>query len=589
MPKVLLPGTPHRRCARSGGGLSVLAILVNVTLAIRALAQQDIASPDPVQAQLIESHRIHLSWADPSNHKAAFEIERRVGSGPFEMVARTQPGVTLYHDLVAVRGVSRTYRIRAEVNSQSSGYSKETTITPPLPTPGRLVSWGDDEFGQVGRTPSGSDFIAVSAGAHFSVALRSDGTVVAWGRNDEGQVTTAPKGNDFVQIEAGDHHCVALRADGRVVAWGLNSYRQVGDAPRGGGFVKVSAGGVHSLALRADGTLVYWGDHGEYRQWEVPDGIYLDADCGDIGNAAVRADGSLVYWGYQSGESKAPAGHDFVRVLSGTRARIGIRPDGSLVAWGSDLYSHIKTGMVMGAPIGAGFIGVAERMGAAIAIRADGWLVPWGRTGGDTHYRPLSQTPDGGGFQSVSVGGGYVTALRASPPPRGGGFADGGLESPALAPATVLFSDGMDYERLSRWSAAGDRRTVITTGQFLGLPPAEGNQWVEFNAHDAPVGGAVFQTVDTVAGRRYNLRFVVGKSGRGRGWVGIRAEIVSAGDKILEQAIQRATNTGWLPPTTMAFTAESSATTLRFTDVSSDTFSVNAALDAVSLTAEPGR
>ena len=31
------------------------------------------------------------------------------------------------------------------------------------------------------------DFVAIGAGAHFSVALRCDGSVACWGRNDAGQ------------------------------------------------------------------------------------------------------------------------------------------------------------------------------------------------------------------------------------------------------------------------------------------------------------------------------------------------------------------------------------------------------------------
>lgn len=114
---------------------------------------------------------------------------------------------------------------------------------PPVQAAGRLISWGSDANGQIRGTPSGSDFIAVSEGLSFSLALRSDGTIAAWGDDTYGAVRNAPRGDGFIQIEAGDNHAVALRADGSIVAWGLDNYGQVSTRPDGTGFVKVAAGG----------------------------------------------------------------------------------------------------------------------------------------------------------------------------------------------------------------------------------------------------------------------------------------------------------------------------------------------------------
>jgi len=125
-----------------------------------------------------------------------------------------------------------------------------------------------------------NDVIAISAGAWYSLALRSDGTVWAWGQNAARQLgdgTNISRNSpvqidlrDIVAISAGSHHSLALRSDGTVWAWGDNGSGQLGN----GGvssrsifvqveglrdIVAISAGSHHSLALRSDGTVWAWG------------------------------------------------------------------------------------------------------------------------------------------------------------------------------------------------------------------------------------------------------------------------------------------------------------------------------------------
>ena len=47
-----------------------------------------------------------------------------------------------------------------------------------------LVSWGDDNYGQVTDTPKDSNFTTISANRWHTIALKEDGTIVSWG-NDE--------------------------------------------------------------------------------------------------------------------------------------------------------------------------------------------------------------------------------------------------------------------------------------------------------------------------------------------------------------------------------------------------------------------
>ena len=54
-------------------------------------------------------------------------------------------------------------------------------------SPGAVVAWGWNPYGQT-NVPAGlTDVTAVAAGSLHSLALKRDGTVVAWGDNSYGQ------------------------------------------------------------------------------------------------------------------------------------------------------------------------------------------------------------------------------------------------------------------------------------------------------------------------------------------------------------------------------------------------------------------
>ena len=122
-----------------------------------------------------------------------------------------------------------------------------------LKSDGSLVAWGFNDDGQVSGTPTGNDFIAIAAGGYHNLALKSDGSLVAWGRTDQGQCNVPAPNTGFVAIAAGYAHSLALKSDGSVVAWGLDDNNQVSGKPAGIGFKTVAAGFYYSLALKSDG------------------------------------------------------------------------------------------------------------------------------------------------------------------------------------------------------------------------------------------------------------------------------------------------------------------------------------------------
>ncbi|MES2297583.1 MAG: Ig-like domain-containing protein [Pseudomonadota bacterium] len=169
-------------------------------------------------------------------------------------------------------------------------------------TDGSIWVFGGNGSGQLGKgtisatvnvtAPSmlgtAKNWIAVSAGALHTMALRADGALFSWGSNATGQLgnettvdnaTPAQVGTDtnWQLVAAGAGHSLALKNDGTLWAWGANpdgqlgnnskddtsSVTQIGKATT---WVALSAGRAHSFGIQSDGTLWGWGRNVEGQQ-----------------------------------------------------------------------------------------------------------------------------------------------------------------------------------------------------------------------------------------------------------------------------------------------------------------------------------
>ena len=201
--------------------------------------------------------------------------------------------------------------------------------------------------------PQGNDFVAVSAGRGFGIAIKQDGSLVGWGSNSDGQINV-PAGNDFVSVRSGVGHSLALRSNGSIVGWGFNAYGQC-NVPAGNDFVAIAVSEWHfSLALRSDGTLAAWGlnDSG---QCNVPAGSdYVAIAAGTWHGLALKADGAIVGWGDNWGGRAGPPpgnGNDFTAISAGVESA-ALKSDGTIIAWGPSDYGWTNT------PPGSGYVGL---------------------------------------------------------------------------------------------------------------------------------------------------------------------------------------------------------------------------------------
>ena len=142
---------------------------------------------------------------------------------------------------------------------------------------------------------------SLAGGFDDSYAVLSDGRMLSWGGNDFGQLGTTlslpnaaspvfvavPSGVKVTSAVAGDFHVLARTGTGHVLGWGLNNHGQLGDGTMterdlpaaiplpGGATVKaLSAGAFHSLALTTAGKVLAWG---EGTEGELGNGTFSDS------------------------------------------------------------------------------------------------------------------------------------------------------------------------------------------------------------------------------------------------------------------------------------------------------------------------
>ena len=218
---------------------------------------------------------------------------------------------------------------------------------------GRVFSWGDNSFGQLGdgtnfhrrkpvETKNLVTIVEISATSYaHSVALKSDGTVWTWGRNHFGQLgdgtyfdrTTpgqVPGLSSVKSIASGWGHVVALKTDGTVWTWGWNYSGQLGDGttsnrnrpvqvPSLGNVVSIASGYRHTIALKADGTVWAWGNN------------YY----GQLGDGTTTDHATPV---------RVINLDDVVRIAAGAEYSVAVKSDGTVWSWGANYDGQLGDG-----------------------------------------------------------------------------------------------------------------------------------------------------------------------------------------------------------------------------------------------------
>ncbi len=271
-----------------------------------------------------------------------------------------------------------------------------------LTSAGRVLAWGGNFSGQLGvgttvdrhtpvpvKVPRGIRVIAVSAGGAHSLAVTAAGRVLAWGDNEYGQLgdgTTKdrhvpvrvklPAGTRAVAVGASYNYSLALTAAGQVWAWGHNGSGQLGDGARADSHVPVrvklpggtkptaiAAGGFDGLVLTAAGRVLAWGDNG----------------FGQLGNGTRHTSTIPV-------RVRFPAGTKVTAVGAGSLHNLALTSAGRVLAWGYNAFGQLGNGSTTGSdtparvhlPPRTKVVAVSAGGGFSLALTAAGRILTWG-------------------------------------------------------------------------------------------------------------------------------------------------------------------------------------------------------------------
>src|SRR5690242_13349524 len=115
-----------------------------------------------------------------------------------------------------------------------------------------VIAWGD-RF-QTNVPVALTNAVAIAAGYHHSVALKSDGTLISWGQGAAQNNLATKDISNVVAIAAGGSFSLALLSDGTVREWGtLASLPSMAYD-----VVSIAASSNTAFALRSDSVIVAW-------------------------------------------------------------------------------------------------------------------------------------------------------------------------------------------------------------------------------------------------------------------------------------------------------------------------------------------
>jgi len=158
--------------------------------------------------------------------------------------------------------------------------------------------------------------------------------------------------------------------------------------------------------------------------------------------------------------------------------------------------------------------------------------------------------------------------------------------TPGATPAPGAFTNGGFESGFSGWTAAGNLAIYTATLTPIPLTVTDGVKAVQFNDAQRAPNGTLSQTFATSPGASYTVNFNVGASGwqttlEMRMQVNVQGNNVTLGSQTIS-VFGQGTGTWWTSRS-LTFTANSSSTTITFTDMSPNTINTDLLLDSVSV------
>jgi alpha-tubulin suppressor-like RCC1 family protein len=303
-----------------------------------------------------------------------------------------------------------------------------TWPTQPAPT---LFGWGRNtaqypalglnnttNYSSPKQTGSGTkDWLHVSAGTGFTIAIKENNTLWAWGYNVLGALGTSGAGSyvsspvqvgaltNWLTVSSGYSYNLAIKTDGTLWSWGYNAQGQIGD-----------------------GTQTY-------RNSPVQVGsetIWAYVGCGNKSSYAIKTDGTLWSWGqnnigqlglgnttYYSSPKQIGALTNWLNVAGGYYHAVAVKTNGTIWAWGQNTQGQLGQGNTINrsSPVQVGALTTWSKTRAiyfsCFGIRSDGTLWSWGQNaagqlglGNTTYYSSPKQIGSNTNWASLALNGG---------------------------------------------------------------------------------------------------------------------------------------------------------------------------------------
>ena len=239
-----------------------------------------------------------------TSHSGAVTTEGRVftwgsnsrGQLGYQDINHQSSPIDITSNFSAVKVLENNLPILETITTVSLGKSYSMALT----STGRVFTWGNNDYGQLGNesTLSGNlpieitarlglnnseTVVSISLGSSHSAILTSEGRVFTWGRNYEGQLgdgTVSCKdkpieitnqfnlsaGETIVNISLGYNNSSAISSTGKVFIWGSGTNIPADITSQfslsaGETITSISLGNSHYIVTTSTGRVFTWGDN----------------------------------------------------------------------------------------------------------------------------------------------------------------------------------------------------------------------------------------------------------------------------------------------------------------------------------------
>lgn len=328
---------------------------------------------------------------------------------------------------VTITGVqySGIWNISSQANAKAAG----TWPTQPMPT---LFGWGRNNaqypalglnnttnYSSPKQTGSGTrDWLHVSAGTGFTIAVKENNTLWAWGYNVQGALGTSAGSyvsspvqvgalTNWLTVSSGYSYSLAIKTDGTLWAWGKNTHGQLGDGTQtnrfspvqigsGTDWSYVGCGAQFSFGIKTNGALYSWGQNTSGQ-------LGLGTAGSGYAYSSPKQVGALTNW---------------LAVAGGYYHTIALKTDGTVWSWGNNTQGQLGLGNTTqrNSPVQIGALTTWSSVRAinfsCFGVRSDGTLWSWGQNsdgklglGNTTYYSSPKQIGSNTNWASLALNG----------------------------------------------------------------------------------------------------------------------------------------------------------------------------------------